>query len=156
MNLSEFKSHLKTLETLEFRLPDGSLVPAHFHLTEIGLIDKVFIDCGGTLRQEKKISFQLWYSTDVEHRLSPKRLLEIVEMGESKLNLGNAEIEIEYQSETIGKYGLELGEASFKLISTQTDCLAPDKCNIPEKSTANDLTGLIMNQNSCTPGSGCC
>ena len=50
MKLSEVKSALKSLETIGFQLPDGSLVPSHFHVTEVGKVSKHFIDCGGTLR----------------------------------------------------------------------------------------------------------
>lgn len=59
MTLSEIKKHLKNLDTIAFILPDGSLVPSHFHVTEIGKTTKHFIDCGGTVRQEKKVNFQL-------------------------------------------------------------------------------------------------
>ena len=45
MKLSEFKSILNQIETIEFTLPDGSLIPQHFHITEVGQLDKRFIDC---------------------------------------------------------------------------------------------------------------
>ena len=32
-----------------------------FHITEVGQVNKRFIDCGGTKRDEKLISFQLFY-----------------------------------------------------------------------------------------------
>ena len=48
MTLAEIKSALQTLETISFKLPDGSLVPSHFHVTEVGKVTKHFIDCGGT------------------------------------------------------------------------------------------------------------
>ncbi|MGW8123551.1 DUF6428 family protein [Roseivirga echinicomitans] len=36
MKISEIKSHLNNLEQIAFQLPDGSLVPSHFHVTEVG------------------------------------------------------------------------------------------------------------------------
>ena len=36
MNVTDFKKHLKGLDELIFETPAG-LVPAHFHVTEIGL-----------------------------------------------------------------------------------------------------------------------
>jgi hypothetical protein len=48
MKLSEIKK-LDTLENVTFQLPDGTTVPEHFHVTEVGLITKNFIDCGGKL-----------------------------------------------------------------------------------------------------------
>ncbi|MFM2299365.1 MAG: hypothetical protein RIR98_973, partial [Bacteroidota bacterium] len=40
MKLSEIKSLLSTMKTVEFVLENGDRVPAHFHITEIGLINK--------------------------------------------------------------------------------------------------------------------
>ena len=60
------------------------------------------------------------------------------------------EVEVEYQSDTIGKYGLDFEEGRLNLLSTQTACLASDQCGIPARSK----TAAVVNQ--CTPGSGCC
>jgi hypothetical protein len=64
MKLSEIKTALITLETIAFQLPNGQLVPNHFHVTEIGKITKNFIDCGGTVRKEEVVNFQLWDAND--------------------------------------------------------------------------------------------
>lgn len=72
MTLSETKYALEGLERLAFVLPNGQHVPSHFHVTEIGKIDKHFIDCGGTERHESVINFQLWNANDYDHRLHPK------------------------------------------------------------------------------------
>jgi hypothetical protein len=45
MKLSEIKT-ANTLENVTFLLPNGTYVPEHFHVTEVGLITKNFIDCG--------------------------------------------------------------------------------------------------------------
>ena len=58
MNLFEFKSALTKVKNIQFRLPSGSNVPDHFQITEIGLITKHYIDCGGVERLEKWISLQ--------------------------------------------------------------------------------------------------
>ena len=87
MKLSEIKQILKEKETIVFELPDGRLVPSHFHVTEIGGIEKKFIDCGGTLRYESKASFQLWEANDYDHRLHPEKLLSIIELSEKVLHL---------------------------------------------------------------------
>jgi hypothetical protein len=54
---------------------------------------------------EKFANFQLWDTNDFEDRLKPQRLLNIIALSEEKLNIGDLEIEVEYQSDTIGKYG---------------------------------------------------
>ena len=52
MTLSEIKNKLNKLDKIGFQLPNGKLVPNHFHVTEVGKITKHFIDCGGTVRNE--------------------------------------------------------------------------------------------------------
>jgi hypothetical protein len=47
MKLSEVKQHLATAESVNFQLANGTFVPEHFHVTEVGLITRHFIDCGG-------------------------------------------------------------------------------------------------------------
>jgi hypothetical protein len=157
MLLSEIKSKLPALSELVFLLPDGSSVPAHFHITEVGQVNKRFIDCGGTVREEKVINFQLWEDMDYDHRLGARKLLEIIELSERVLELENLEIEVEYQGDTIGKYGLEFKGERFLLTKKLTDCLAKDKCGIPVQKPRIRLSELQPIQaGCCTPNSGCC
>lgn len=154
MKLSEVKKQLEQLDTLTFQLPNGTLVPEHFHVTEIGKITKHFIDCGGTVRQEEVINFQLWNANDYNHRLHPEKLVHIIELSEKTLGLNDAEIEVEYQGETIQKFGLDFDGINFQLTTKQTDCLAKDNCGIPAQKPKVKLSDL---QNACcTPNSGCC
>src|SRR5690606_1353752 len=153
MKLSQVKEILKTLKTISFEFPDGSLVPEHFHVTEMGHIHKHFIDCGGTTRTENVISFQLWNANDYNHRLHPEKLVHIIELSEKKLQLPDVEIEVEYQADTIGKFGLEFNGTSFLLTTKHTDCLAKDNCGVPKpkfKWKQKQETAC------CTPESGCC
>ena len=154
MKLSEFRDQLSGLTEIAFELPNGKLVPEHFHVTEVGKISKNFIDCGGTLRDEEKISFQLWEENDYNHRLHPGKLVKIIDLAKDKLELPDAEIEVEYQGESINKFELDFDGKHFLLINTQTTCLAKEKCGIPEEKPKVRLSEL---QNSCcTPESGCC
>tara|TARA_R110002012_G_scaffold81945_3_gene207461 strand:- start:47575 stop:48042 length:468 start_codon:yes stop_codon:yes gene_type:complete len=155
MKLSEIKHQLRNLETIAFQLPNGELVPNHFHVTEVGKISKHFIDCGGTVRTENVINFQLWEANDYDHRLHPEKLLSIIELSETVLNLEDLDIEVEYQGSTIGKYNLDFDGKNFLLTNTQTDCLAKDACGIPAEKPKLKLSELEKT-NSCTPGSGCC
>lgn len=158
MNLSQIKDHLKSTENVNFILPNGTMVPEHFHVTEIGLIAKHFIDCGGTIRNEKVINFQLWNANDTDHRLKPQKLLNIIKLSEDKLNIPNLEIEVEYQSDTIGKYGLDFDGVNFLLKQKQTACLASDSCGIPPEKLKVSLSELKKSDSKacCTPGGGCC
>ena len=155
MKLSEFKTNLNSVETLNFILPNGTKVPNHFHITEVGEISKHFIDCGGTERFEKVVNFQLWEANDFDHRLAPQKLTNIIQLSEKVLGIGDLEIEVEYQTETISKYGLEFENGNFLLVSKHTNCLASDKCGIPAEKLKVNLIDLSK-ENTCTPGGGCC
>ena len=157
MKLSEIKKHLATAETVNFKLPSGAYVPENFHVTEVGLVTRHFIDCGGTVRLEKVVNFQLFTANDFDHRLKPQKLSNIIALSETKLDIGDLEIEVEYQSGTISKYGLHFNGKDFQLVPKQTACLASDACGIPSAKQKVQLGELqTANQSCCTPGSGCC
>lgn len=154
MKLHNFKQTLRQVKNLNFQLPDQSYVPKHFHITEVGIITKNFIDCGGTLRKEEVVNFQLWMAQDYDHRLRPDKLLEIITLSEHKLQLQNLEIEVEVQENTISKYGLDFKEGIFFLTAKKTNCLAQDQCGIPVQKPRIRISSLTTN--TCTPESGCC
>lgn len=158
MKLSEFKTALRDLKELKFILPDGDLIPVHFHVTEVGLISRHFIDCGGKERFEKTVNFQLWLAADFEHRLSPAKLLNIIELSAGVLKGEDPEVEIEYQGSTIGKYKVRLEGQQFQLLNTTTACLASDQCGMPASKPKFKLAELQATTSgaSCTPGGGCC
>jgi hypothetical protein len=156
MKLSQIKTILKTVEMVNFTLPDGTFVPEHFHVTEVGLITKNFIDCGGTVRKETVVNFQLWDANDFEHRLKPQKLLNIIELSEKILGIEDFEIEVEYQATTIGKYDLDFNGNNFELINKQTACLAQDQCGIPQEKQKVRLSEMNNEPSCCTPGGGCC
>ncbi len=157
MTLSEFKKHLSVVKELNFLQPNGEFVPLHFHITEVGLITKNFLDCGGDVHTDKLANLQIWVADDVHHRLEPNGLLKIIELSNKVLGNEDLEIEVEYQTETIGKYKIEKQGVNFVLVSKQTDCLAKIKCNIPQSKQKIKLGGLTsVNESCCTSGSGCC
>jgi len=59
MTLYQFKEQLQQQTTLDFELPNGNLVPNHFHVTEVGKVAKHFIDCGGMIRKEEVVNLHL-------------------------------------------------------------------------------------------------
>lgn len=157
MKLSEVKNILNTVETVNFKLADHTFVPAHFHVTEVGVVSKHFIDCGGTVRTENRANFQLWNADDFEHRLKPAKLLNIISLSEKVLGMEDLEIEVEYQSGTIGKYGLDFDGKDFLLVNMQTACLAEDACGVEPVKKPLKLAQLpTAGQGTCTPGGGCC
>jgi hypothetical protein len=137
MKISELKKHLLTVEEVNFELKDGNKVPSHFHVTEMGIVTKHFMDCGGVVRNEKVASLQLWDSSDFEHRLSPGKLLKIMSKTEAMLGMEDLDIEVEYQSGTVGKYGLDFNGTSAK-------------------GKMPDLIEVEGKGDCCVPGGGCC
>lgn len=148
MKLSEIKNILPGLDTVVFQLENGTFVPEHFHVTEVGKITRHFIDCGGTIRKESVVNFQLWNADDYEHRLKPAKLLHIIQLSENKLGITDTTIEVEYQTETIGKYDLDFNGVHFILKNKQTACLANDTCGFPEAKTNPE-------KSCCSPEFGC-
>lgn len=155
MKLSEIKNILPNLETVAFQLPNGTFVPEHFHVTEVGLITKHFIDCGGTVRKETVVNFQLWNANDFDHRLKPTKLLNIIELSEKVLGITDFEIEVEYQDTTIGKYNLAFTGKNFELVNKQTACLAQEKCGIPAEKQKVRLSNMT-DEPCCAPDGNCC
>lgn len=159
MKLSELKEALQKMEQVTFILPNGSKVPSHFHLTEIGLSTKTFLDCGGKKHEEKKAILQLWTSIDYHHRLKADKLLKIIDASSSLFAGEDLEVEVEYETDTVGKYGVNFENDHFRLLGTQTDCLATDICGIDAiktkvKTNLADLGKKV--ESCCEPSSGCC
>ena len=84
-------------------------------------------------------------------------IVSIIKSTEKIFEGENLDIEIEYQQETIGKFGLDFIDDKFQLTNTQTNCLAQDSCAIPlekVKIKMSDLQAQIAD--CCAPNSGCC
>ena len=156
MKLSEFKNIISSTEKISFQLENKETIPEHFHITEIGVIDKKFIDCGGKFRTEKVINFQLWHAYDFNHRLSTQKVIDIISIAEKELLIEDLDIEVEYQKSTIGKYDLGFNGQRFILETKTTACLAEDNCGIPQEKLKVSLSNLGNNVSSCSPNSGCC
>lgn len=149
MKISEMKKNLAGLAAVNFRLPDGALLPPHFHVTEVGLVTKHFIDCGGVERTATVANFQLWEAGDYDHRLAPQKFLHILDLSKKVLGEQDLDIEVEYQQSTIGKFGLAFDGQDFILTAKQTACLAQDACGISDAQ-------LPKESSCCPPGGGCC
>jgi hypothetical protein len=156
MKLSQFKTLLSSVTEINFVLQNGTKVPSHFHITEVGMTTKQFTDCGNTFRISKTATFQLWTSVDFQHRLEPKKVLSILDATQNMFAGEDLDIEIEYQQETIGKFGLAFIDNQFVLTNTQTDCLAKDNCGIPVEKVKAKIGEWKEKASCCTPDSNCC
>jgi len=156
MKLSEVKTILGNTENVSFADENGNLIPLHFHITEVGVVVKHFIDCGGSFRSEKKANLQLWVANDTEHRMTADKFLKIIKLSEGLLGTEDLPVEVEYQGITIGKYDLDHNGQHFVLRNTKTACLAEDACGIPGVKQKVVLSEIKPTTTTCTPGGGCC
>jgi hypothetical protein len=155
MNLRQLKDILAAQEQalVRFQLPDGSLVEPHAHITEVGLITKSFVDCGGTSRSERKCQLQSWVADDVDHRLSAGKLLSIIEKARAILGTDELTVELEHdigfatQFQMVGaeRRGAEL---VLQTAGRHTACLAPEKCCPPSSDS-----GIVSLRAKKTSGS---
>jgi hypothetical protein len=135
MNLADFKKLLGPNPGLNLRfiLPDGTPVPAHAHVTEVARIDKRFIDCGGTLRNDAWCRLQMWVADDLHHRLTAGKLLGILTKAASILQSDTLEVDVEYEAKWISLFPVVSGapdghELILRLGERHTACLAEDQC----------------------------
>ncbi|MEO6054611.1 MAG: DUF6428 family protein [Chthoniobacterales bacterium] len=151
MKTSEFKQHLDQHpdSELSFLLPNGKSIPIHAHITEVGRIEKTFLDCGGKLRTITTCSLQAWVADDVDHRITAGKLASIFEGATEILGANDPHVEIEFEDRLISQYPVVSvenanGVLSFQLESKHTDCLAKDVCLPADEAQ------------ECCSGTGCC
>lgn len=122
-------------KALHIMLPDGDHIPEHFHITEVGLVQKTFIDCGGTKRELKSCLLQAWVANDFDHRLQTSKLAEILNLALPMLGSDDLPVEFEYEQDYISQFplvGIMTAPSGvlFSLGTKHTTCLAPDKCGV--------------------------
>jgi len=152
MNTAELTALLTTFgdKPVSFVLPDGGRVPAHAHITEVGRIDREFLDCGGVLRRTSFCCLQAWVADDTDHRLSAGKLVTIIGRALEPLGLAALPVEVEYEDGLISQFpvvSVSAGDAVVLHLGTKhTDCLAKEIC-LPVPGAA---------EGCCKPDSGCC
>lgn len=158
MNASEFLTLLKSHpgHGLRFILPDDSLLPEHFHITELGHLAKSFIDCGGKRHVRGACLLQAWVADDVEHRLTADKLATIFDRSQDLLPSLDLPIELEAEAPVLTQLPIiacevEAGFLNFFTELKHADCLAKDIC-LPDFS----LPPLPGRKPACAPGTGCC
>ncbi len=149
MNLRLFLATLDSHPALptRFQLPDGGWIPAHAHVTEVGRLDRTFLDCGGTQRRHSCCLLQTWVAEDVDHRLSAGKLAGILKRAVILLGDPELPVDVEYEDGVTAQFRVtgsrsEEGALVFELANKPTDCLAKEIC-LPAPT-------------GCQPGSGCC
>jgi hypothetical protein len=151
MTIIEFKNALaqNPKGKLRFVLPDRSVIPGHFHITEVGHVRKDFIDCGGTRRSTVSCVLQAWVAeNDEDHSLEAGKLARILELAGDLLPDGTLPVEVEFEAPTISQFPVDSVELTddalhFYLSTKHTDCMAKEACGLTRDSC-------------CAPASGCC
>ena len=151
MNLDTFVAVLTAnpQAALHLMLPDGSFVPAHFHVTEVGRVQKDFIDCGGTMRSATACVLQVWVADDTGHRLDAAKVAKIIQIGMPLFPSLAVPVEVEYEQGGVTQYPVRQAEVTpsgvlLRLGSKHTACLAPDRCGVGAAELA------------CCATPGCC
>lgn len=159
MKLHELKSLLTEHSDRFFRisLPDGSTVPVSFHVTEVGRVQKTFLDCGGKLRESVACQLQVWVGEDFDHRIETGKMAKILELAKPYLPDESVPVEVEYESDVISQYTVERTEVSgdaviLHLAHKHTECLAPELCGLP---SLKRLPSFGSKSSCCGPGQSC-
>ncbi len=126
--------------------PDGEPIEAHFHVTEVGRVQKDFVDCGGTVRRVVTCLLQTWVGEDTDHRITAEKLLKAFDYAAPVLGNEDLPVELEYEACNVVQLRViaveRTGDALVvRLASKHTDCLAKELC-VPATK--------------CAPGGGCC
>ena len=132
-------------KTLQLVLPGGNAVPQSFHVTEVGRVQKTFLDCGGKLHQTDTCQIQAWVGDDEDHRLAVGKLVKIFQKSALLLPGGGAPLEIEYQDGVLSQYPIASftvkdRDLIFQLERKHTDCLAREICLPPVGNGENGAT----------------
>jgi hypothetical protein len=159
MKLSELKSLLDEHSDRFFRiqLPDGSPVPLSFHVTEVGRVQKTFLDCGGTLRETLSCQLQIWVGQDYDHRIETGKMASILRKAAAYLPDESIPVEIEYEEKVISQYTIDGHQLTddavvLELAHKHTECLAPELCGLPSIDRLPSIGGKAP----CCGPAGCC
>ena len=157
MKLHELKSVLaqNPAAFVRFRLPNGDFVPTHAHVTEVARIDKRFIDCGGTLRNDSLCRLQTWFADDTDHRLTAGKLTKIFDKAELISLTDDLDMDVEHEVGYITQFPLGSVEVAnneiiLHLTERHTACLAMEKC-LPPAAPVSEFSPLKFNFTQTPP-----
>jgi hypothetical protein len=130
-----------------FILPDGSQIPPHMHVTEVGHVVRKFIDCGGVIGKEENIVLQTRAGSDVEHRLGSDGLAKILRLGRRVLPATDLDVSVEYDCCVVSQYPIsdvKTDGADLHLIlsANRTQCRERERREMRE---ANSCCGASAN-----------
>ena len=142
MTITDFKDILTAHpdKTMRFVLPNGKSIPSSYHITEVGRVQKDFIDCGGTVRSSTACMLQAWVAAnDDDHRLEAGKLSVILQLADKLLPDSSLPVEVEFEAPIISQFSVggsevDSGGIVFRLENKHTDCLAKESCGLEASS----------------------
>jgi len=186
MNWQAFKNTLveNPDKVLQFQYAEDLYVDASYHITEIKQAPIVSVDCGGVMNSWTEVIVQLWEPSiaETDRAMKVSKALSIMNLVEKslplnplgivKIEFGNSRFDTRqmYPSEFIS----EGDRFTVKLTADYTQCKAITRggscgitpageecCSPADKMVAPLKQNLVLEtigeQNqSCTPGGGCC
>lgn len=133
--LSALKTELAAAPDLPLTIvwTDGEPIEAHFHVTEVGRVQRDFVDCGGTVRRVVTCLLQTWVGEDTNHRLTAGKLLKAFAHAAPILGDEDLPVELEYEScnvvqTVLAEVRREADRFVLQLGRKHTDCLAKELC----------------------------
>lgn len=135
MTVSALRAVLSAAPSLPISVvwPDGEPIEAHFHVTEIGRVQRDFVDCGGTVRRVVTCLLQTWVGDDVDHRITGDQLLRAFAHAVPILGGEDLPVELEYEACNVVQLKIvsakvESDTLVIRLGKKHTDCLAKELC----------------------------
>lgn len=135
ISISALKAALAAAPSLPLTVvwTDGEPIEPHFHVTEVGRVQKDFVDCGGTVRRLVTCLLQTWVGDDLDHRITAGKLLKAFEHAAPVLGAEDLPVELEYETcnvvqLVVASVKQESDRLVLQLGSKHTDCLAKELC----------------------------
>jgi len=135
ISVSALKAALAAAPSLPLTViwTDGEAIEPHFHVTEVGRVQKDFVDCGGTVRRSVTCLLQTWVGDDLDHRIVGEKLLKALDRAAPILGGEDLPVELEYETcnvvqLVVASVTQEADRLIIQLGSKHTDCLAKELC----------------------------
>ena len=135
LNVSSLRRALASASDLPITViwPDGEPIESHFHVTEVGRVQRDFVDCGGTVRQVVTCLLQTWVGDDLDHRITGGNLLKAFLHADPILRGEDLPVELEYEARNVVQLkvlsaDVEGKQLVIRLGKKHTDCLARELC----------------------------
>lgn len=132
-----------------FVLPDGELIPAHAHVTEVGHVVRNFVDCGGLTGREEKVVLQTHVGDDTDHRLRSDGFAKILKLGNRVLPSADLDVAVEYDCCVISQYPIAEAKAEGEHLNLMLE-RGRTQCRARERHASKTA------DNCCAASTDCC